>query len=303
MARQKIIPNLWFDREAEEAAKFYVSIFKNSRIGYVTHYSQAGYDVHHMPAGMVMTVEFELTGYKFVALNGGPVFKINPSISFIVSCNKKGDVDYLWGKLADGGKSMMELGDYPFSERYGWIQDKYGVSWQLMFTREPGFERVITPTLMFVDDRYGKAEPAINFYTSVFHDTKVGDIMRYSAHELPDKADMIKHGAFRLEGQSFAAMDSARVHDSSFNEAVSLIIECNSQKEIDYYWERLTGSGGQEGVCGWLKDKFGVSWQVSPAVLQKMLRDKNQNKVEAVTDAFMKMKKFDIEELETAFKE
>jgi predicted 3-demethylubiquinone-9 3-methyltransferase (glyoxalase superfamily) len=302
MARQKIIPNVWFDHKAEEAAKFYVSIFKNSRIGYTTHYTKAGFDVHRMPAGTVMTVEFELTGYKFVALNGGPVFQINPSISFIVSCGKKGDVDYLWSRLAEGGKIMMELGDYPFSERYGWIQDKYGVSWQLMFNKDSSFERVITPTLMFVGGQYGKAQQAINFYTSVFHDAKVGDIMRYSAHELPDKADMIKHGAFRLEGESFAAMDSARVHEFGFNEAVSLIVECNSQNEIDYYWQGLTGGGGQEGVCGWLKDKFGVSWQVSPAILQKMLRDKNQNKVEAVTNAFLKMKKFDIKELEQAFK-
>jgi len=302
MSRQKIIPNLWFDHEAEEAARFYISIFKNSRVGYLTHYTKSGFDVHHMPAGTVMTVEFELTGCKFIALNGGPVFKINPSVSFIVSCGRKEEVDYLWSKLAVGGIQMMPLSEYPFSERYGWIQDKYGVSWQLMFTRDPDIERVITPTLMFVGDRYGKAEEAIKFYVSVFHDTKVGDIMRYSAHELPDKSDMVKHGAFRLEGQSFAAMDSARVHDFSFNEAISLIVECNSQKEIDYYWESLISGGGQEGVCGWLKDKFGVSWQVNPAALQKMLRNKNQNKVEAVTDVFMRMKKFDIEVLQRAFK-
>jgi len=157
---QKITPCLWFDTEAEEAAKFYVSIFKNSRIGSVNRYGKGGQEVHGKPAGSVMAVEFEIEGQKFVALNGGPQFK--------------------------------------------------------------------------------------------------------------------------------------------FDEAISFQIHCRTQEEIDYYWSRLT-EGGKEVACGWLKDKFGLSWQVVAAPLLEMLSDKDPAKTERVTNAFMKMKKFDIDTLRRAF--
>lgn len=299
--KQKITLNLWFDRQAEEAAKFYTSIFKNSKIGKITRASKAGFEIHGLPEGTVMTIEFEIEGQKFIALNGGPLFKFTPAVSFLVACNTKEEVDAIWERLSEGGTALMELGEYPFSEKYGWTQDRYGLSWQVMFMGDRKTKQKITPTLMFVGEQCGKAEAAINFYTSVFNNAEIGNILRYGKGEEPDKEGTIKHAAFTLENQGFAAMDSARKHDFTFNEAISFMVECETQEEIDYYWEKLIADGGQESVCGWLKDKFGVSWQVSPTVLGEMLQDPDKEKVERVTNAFLKMKKFDIGELKKAY--
>lgn len=120
----KIIPCLWFDNQAEEAAKFYVSVFKDSKIRKVTHYGKEGYEIHKRPEGSVMTVEFELGGHPFTALNGGPVFKFNEAISFEVHCDTQEEIDYFWGKLSQGGDVR--------AQQCGWLKDKYGVSWQVV---------------------------------------------------------------------------------------------------------------------------------------------------------------------------
>ncbi|MGB8217099.1 MAG: VOC family protein [Candidatus Methanoperedens sp.] len=299
--KQKIIPNLWFDRQAKEAAEFYTSIFKNSGVGRITRASKAGFEIHGLPEGTVMTIEFEIEGQKFIAINGGPLFKFTPAVSFLVTCNTKEEVDTIWEKLSEGGAALMELGEYPFSEKYGWTLDRYGLSWQVMFMGDHKMEQKITPTLMFVGGQCGKAEAAINFYSSVFNNAEIGSILRYVKDEEPDKEGTIKHAAFTLENQGFAAMDSALNHNFTFNEAISFMVECGTQEEIDHYWEKLTADGGQESVCGWLKDQFGVSWQVAPAILGEMLRDHDKKKVERVTNAFLKMKKFDIGELKKAY--
>jgi predicted 3-demethylubiquinone-9 3-methyltransferase (glyoxalase superfamily) len=299
---QKIIPNLWFDRQAEEAAALYTSLFRNSRVGKPIRASKAGFDIHGLPEGTVMTLEFEIEGQKFAAINGGPLFKFTPAVSFLVACRTKEEVDPLWDKLSAGGSVLMELGAYPFSERYGWAQDRYGLSWQVMAMADRAVRQKITPTLMFVGEQCGKTEAAIHLYTSVFHNAGIGDILRYGKGEQPDKEGTIKHAAFTLEGQDFAAMDSAYKHEFTFNEAVSFMKACATQKEIDYYWGKLTEDGGQESMCGWLKDPFGVSWQIAPAVLGEMLRDPDPKKVERVTNAFLKMRKLDIGELEKAFR-
>ena len=120
---QKIVPNLWFERQAEEAANYYVSIFKNSKIGRISHYSKEGFEIHQMPAGTVMTVEFTLEGQSFLALNGGPVFKFNEAISFIVYCDTQKEIDYYWEKLGAGGDKN--------AQQCGWLKDKFGLSWQV----------------------------------------------------------------------------------------------------------------------------------------------------------------------------
>jgi predicted 3-demethylubiquinone-9 3-methyltransferase (glyoxalase superfamily) len=298
---QRIIPNLWFDRQAEEAAEFYVSVFKRSKVGQPVRATKAGFEVHGLPEGTIMTLEFELEGQEFIAINGGPLFTFNPSVSFLVACRTKAEVDPIWEKLADGGKALMELGEYPFSERYGWTQDRYGVSWQVMAMGSRKIEYAIAPTLMFVGARAGNAEAAVRFYASVFDRAKIGEILRYGRGEEPDKEGTIKHVSFTLENQGFAAMDSAYEHAFGFNEAISFLVLCTTQREIDRYWSRLTAAGGQEGVCGWLKDRFGVSWQVAPAALHEMLRDPDKTKVERVTNAFLKMKKFDLAQLRAAY--
>jgi predicted 3-demethylubiquinone-9 3-methyltransferase (glyoxalase superfamily) len=290
---QKITTHLWFDKEAKEAAAFYTSVFENSKIKDTT-------TLHNTPSGSVDMVTIELSGQDFTLLSAGPLFKFNPSVSFLVACQTKDEVDALWEKLSGGGAALMELGEYPFSEKYGWTQDKYGLSWQVMFMGERKIKQKITPTLMFVREVCGKAEEAINFYASIFNNAKVGDILRYGRGEEPDKEGTIKHAAFTLLGQEFAAMDSARGHNFTFNEAISLMVHCDTQEEIDYYWGKLTADPKAE-QCGWLKDKYGLSWQIVPSVMDEMFKEKDEKKIARVTEAFLKMKKFDIDALKRAY--
>ena len=294
LMKQKITSHLWFDKEAREAAELYTSIFKDSKIKNTT-------TLHNTPSGETDIVTIELLGQEFTLISAGPLFRFNPSVSFLVACDTKEEVEASWNELSKGGKILMDLGAYPFSERYGWTQDKYGLSWQLMLSGDRPTRQRVIPTLMFVDEVAGKAEEAINFYVSVFRNAKVGDILRYAKGEEPDVVGTIKHASFTLEGQEFAAMDSRREHNFVFNEAISLIVHCETQQEIDYYWERLTADPKAE-QCGWLKDKYGLSWQVVPNAMDEMMRDKDENRIARVTEAFLKMKKFDIESLKKAYR-
>jgi len=133
MKLQKISPCLWFDHQAEEAARFYTLIFDNSRIVTITHYGEAGHDIHGMPAGSVLTVEFELDGQQFTALNGGPVFKFSEAISLQIFCNDQAEIDYFWEKLTQGGDVS--------AQQCGWLKDKYGLSWQVV---PAGFTEMLT---------------------------------------------------------------------------------------------------------------------------------------------------------------
>ncbi len=289
----KITPHLWFDNQAEEAATFYTSVFPNSRMTNVT-------TLNDTPSGTVEVVSFEIDGQPFSAISAGPLFKFTPAVSFLVACTTKQEVDAFWKRLSEGGTPLMPLDAYPFSERYGWTEDKYGLSWQLMYVGDQEAIQRITPTLMFVGDACGKAEEAITFYVSVFHNAHVGDILRYGPGEAPDQAGTIKHAAFTLAGQEFAAMDSAHAHQFTFNEAISLMVYCDIQADIDYYWTKLSAVPEAE-QCGWLKDRYGLSWQIVPSGMDDMLRRGDQEQRARVTEAFLKMKKFDLAELMEAY--
>ncbi len=293
---QKITPCLWFDSQGEEAAKFYTSIFKNSEIGTITHYDEAAAKASGRPKGTVMTVTFKLDGQEFMALNGGPVFKMNPSISFIVECKTAKEVDDLWKKLSAGGEVMMPLDKYPFSEKYGWVQDKYGVSWQITVVMDkPG----IYPSLMFTKKQFGRCEEALKFYTSVFKNSSIDFIARYEKGE-HDKEGAIKFSAFTLGKERFAAMESSLDHKFEFNEGISLIVKCKDQEEIDHFWEKLS-AGGEKGPCGWLKDKHGVSWQIVPMIMDEMMKSKDAKRTKNVMEVMLKMTKLEIDKLEKAY--
>ncbi len=293
VSMQKIVPHLWFDKEAAEAAKFYTSLFKDSKIIDKTK-------IQGTPSGTAEMVTIELSGQEFMLLSAGPFFTFTPAVSFLIACSTKEEVDTLWEKLSQGGKALMPLDTYPFSEKYGWVEDRYGLSWQVMYIGDSKITQKITPTLMFTGDKCGKAEEAINIYTLVFRNAKVGDILRYGAGEEPDKEGTIKHDAFILEGQEFAAMDSAYEHNFTFNEAISFIVYCDTQEELDFYWGKLSAVPEAE-QCGWLKDKFGFSWQIVPTVMKEMMQNKDAEKLARVTEAVLKMKKFDIAELKKAY--
>jgi predicted 3-demethylubiquinone-9 3-methyltransferase (glyoxalase superfamily) len=290
---QKITSHLWFDKEASEAADFYVSTFPKSKIKNTTV-------LHNTPSGSVDIVTFELLGLEFQALSAGPLFKFNPSVSFHVTCKTLDEVDEIWNKLSQGGQVLMELGAYPFSERYGWLQDKYGLSWQIIYSSSAHVEQKITPVIMFVGSVCGKAEEAVNFWTSVFSESNVNAIQHHGKGEEPDKEGTLEYAAFSLFGQEFGAMDSAYEHQFAFNEAISFIVNCNTQEEIDYYWEKLSAVPEAE-QCGWLKDKYGLSWQVVPSSMDEMLRSDNRESIDRVTQTFLEMKKLDIAKLQKAY--
>ncbi len=290
---QKITPHLWFDKEAKEAAEFYVSIFPNSKI-------MSTGALHDTPSGDTDIVAFELLGLEFQAISAGPLFKFNPSVSFQVFCKTKEEVDRIWKKLSQGGEVLMELGAYPFSERYGWIQDRYGLSWQILYTENPYVKQKIAPMVMFVGRVCGKAEEAIQFWTSVFGEGKVNTIQRRGKGEEPDQEGTVRFADFSLFGQEFQAMDSAYEHKFQFNEAISFIVYCDTQQEIDRYWKKLSAVPEAE-QCGWLKDQYGLSWQIVPAILNDLLQSGDYEKTARVTQAFLKMKKFDIAKLQAAY--
>jgi predicted 3-demethylubiquinone-9 3-methyltransferase (glyoxalase superfamily) len=297
---QKITPNLWFDDQAEAAVKFYTSLFPDSKIGTIARYDEAAAEVSGQPVGSVLTVDFELAGQQFVGLNGGPNFKLNPSISFQCKCATENEADQMWSKLSDGGEVLMPFQAYPFSKRYGWCNDRFGVSWQIMFVEE-AIQQKITPFMMFVGDVCGKAEEAVNLYTSLFDQAAVPFITRYGKDEGLDEEGTVQYAAFILEGQEFGAMDSAHDHKFAFNEAVSFIVDCADQKEVDHFWDKLTANGGEESMCGWLKDPYGVSWQIVPQQLGEMLGGDDKKKAGRAMEAMLKMKKLDIATLQQAF--
>ena len=289
----RITPHLWFDKEAVEAAEFYAATFPDSKVTNVSVITDT-------PSGDCDIVSFELIGQPFQAISAGPLFRFTPAISFLVRCATKDRVDELWARLSDGGKEHMPLDSYPFSQRYGWTEDRYGVSWQVMHDAGGEIDQAIVPTLMFVGDVCGKAEEAASHYTSVFPDSAIHHIQRYGEGEEPDTPGTVRHLYFALDGYKFAAMDSARVHDFGFNEAISLMVACETQEEIDRYWEALSAVPESE-QCGWLKDGYGVSWQVTPTALDELLSNGSEDQVARVTQAFLQMKKFNIEELRAAY--
>jgi predicted 3-demethylubiquinone-9 3-methyltransferase (glyoxalase superfamily) len=305
--QQKIVPNLWYDKEAVEAAELYASVFPDSRITDKTV-------IKNTPSGDCDFVTFRLWGQDFMAISAGPLFQFNPSISFIVNFDPlffgsgpsrdraaREKLDQIWAALSQGGTPLMPLDKYPFAERYGWIQDRYGLTWQLILTNPEGDPRPpIIPSLMFVGERAGQAEDAIQFYTSVFRDSKVGARIPYGPGQEPDREGTVMFADFQVLDQWFAAMDSAHDHKFDFNEAVSLLVRCDTQEEIDYYWGKLSAVPEAE-QCGWLKDRFGVSWQVAPTAMEEMLGKGTPEQDRRLTEAFLKMKKFDLAQLRTAY--
>ncbi|WP_374076040.1 VOC family protein [Bdellovibrio bacteriovorus] len=289
---QKINPCLWFDHQAEDAAKFYTSLFENSKVGRVARYGKAGAQASGQKEGSVMTVEFELHGQHFLGLNGGPVFKFTPGVSLFVSCKTEAEMDNLWGKLTKGGSTIWELKKYPWSEKYGWCEDKYGLSWQLILADH---KQKIAPAFLFMDKLFGKGEEAINFYMSQFKNSNIESIHR------DPKTNSVMHAMFSLDGQEFVLMEGESKQKQEITPAISFVINCKNQEEVDQYWTKLS-QGGETSQCGWLTDKYGVSWQITPTILTEMMNDRDAAKTERVMSAMLKMTKLDIEKLKEAYK-
>lgn len=274
---RKITPCLWYNAQAKEAATLYCSAFTNSKI----------------TAQSPIVTEINVSGQSITLLDGGPMYRPNASISFYYNCETPEEFDRIWNAFTKEGTILITAGKYPWSEKYGWVSDKFGVSWQLGISKTKISDKII-PCLMFTGDQYGRADQAIAHYTKIFENSKVDSIQRYSGNEQPDQEGKIKHGEILINGQRFMLLESAQSHGVEFSEGISFTIHCETQQQIDYYWEKLTESG-EESMCGWLKDKFGVSWQIIPTVLSKLMSD--PAKAGKAAQAFMAMRKMNIEQI------
>jgi predicted 3-demethylubiquinone-9 3-methyltransferase (glyoxalase superfamily) len=276
--KKNIYPCLWFDGNGKEAAEFYCKVFNDLK---VTSDNQ-------------LVVMLESSNQKFMLLNGGPEFNFNPSVSFYTVFESEEELNQAWQKLLKGGTVMMPLDKYPWSNYYGWVKDRFGITWQLTLGNVEEFGQKFTPAIMFTGKQNGNAEKAIQLYTSLFKDSGIRLISRYGK-DVNDTEGNINHSQFLINNQVFIAMDSSYSHNFSFNEAISFVVECEDQKEIDHFWYGLTKDGGEESQCGWLKDKFGLSWQIIPDILSELMSD--PARTQRVIDAFLKMRKFEIEKL------
>lgn len=290
-----ITPHLWFDTQARQAAEFYADVFPDSALTSSTTLTET-------PSGDVDAVTFRVWGQDLMAISAGPHFTINPSISFIVNLEQDADLlDRIWARLIDGGTALMDVGEYPWSRRYGWVQDRFGVSWQLMVTSPAGDPRPrLTPSLTFVGEASGHAEEATEHYLKVFGDGERGQLVRFPEGAEPSVPGTVMYTDFRLGDSWLAAMDGGQGHDWGFNEAVSLMVMCADQAEIDHYWDALSAVPEAE-QCGWLKDRWGVSWQIVPAEMYEMMASGTPEQTARVTQAFLGMKKFDVAALRVAF--
>jgi predicted 3-demethylubiquinone-9 3-methyltransferase (glyoxalase superfamily) len=271
--KEKITPCLWFNGNSEEAANLYCSVFDNAKI----------------TARSPFVIGISLSGQSITLLDGGPKYQPNPSISFFYICETEKEIDRIWKAFTKEGEVMMPLDNYPWSKKYGWVTDKFGVSWHIALGKLEEVGQKLTPCLMFTGKQCGRAEEALQYYSSVFKISKTDGILYNKKNK-----KLVEHAQFALLGQKFMVMDSEEDHKFNFSEGVSLTIHCETQEEIDYYWNTFT-QGGQESMCGWLKDKFGVSWQIIPTVLDSLMSD--PEKAGKAAKAFLAMRKLDIEQI------
>ena len=287
-----ITPCLTFGRQAEEAVRFYVSALPASELLHVTRCGEG----ERQPAGSVRTVRFKLCGQEMMAANGGPTFTFTPAVSLFVHCETAEEVDAIWEPLADGGTALMPLDAYPFASRFGWVVDRFGVSWQVVLA--PGRPRIV-PGLLFVGERHGRAEEAVNHYVSLFPDSRIIGIRRFGegSHE---PAGAVEQARFSLCGCELSVTESSLDHAFTFSQGISLYVGCDTQAEVDRLWNGLC-AGGKPQPCGWVVDRFGVTWQVAPAVAWEMVNDPDPVASQRVVDAVLGMTKLDADTLKRAY--
>lgn len=271
----RITPNIWCDGNAEATAQYYVGIFgDDAEITNTTTYPQTGLlDFQAHMAGLPLTVDFRISNQHFTVINAGDEFRPNPAISFLLNFDPlnftdeaaaRAELKRVWHGLADGGQVLVPLQAYDFSPSYGWVQDRFGVSWQLLLTDPDGAPRpFVIPAFMFGGVQQNKAAEAVDYWTALFPDAEKSIDIRYSQPQETASAHSVRFSDFTLAGQWFAAMDSPMDQDFTFTEGISLLVDCADQAEIDRYWAALSAVPEAE-QCGWCRDRFGVSWQIVP---------------------------------------
>ena len=277
---QKIVPNLWFNGDAEQAGEFYSTALPKTTSQLIARYPDELPDWQASFAGQPLVVDLLIDGYRISLINAGDEFRPNPMISFMLNFDPvlfgdadaaRAALDATWAALSDGGMALMELDEYPFSPRFGWMQDRYGVSWQLMLTDSGDAPRpFVVPQIMFAGDVQDKAREAAELYTSLFDDAGIGMVAEYPQQAGTAGAGAVMFGEFQIEGQWFRMMDSNVAHEFTFTPGVSLEVRCRDQAEIDRLWEALSAVPEAE-QCGWLADRYGVSWQIVPENMGELM--------------------------------
>ena len=279
---QRIVPNIWCNGTAEEAGAFYAGALPDTEYAVESRYPTEGLLPFQEPlAGQPLTVAVTLGGTRLVLVNAGPEFRPNLALSLMLNFDPsrisggalaaREQLDAAWDALSADGEVRMPIGEYPFSPRYGWVEDRYGVNWQLMLTNPDGDPRPnVVPCLMFGGPVQNRADEAIDFYTSVFPDAGPGQRVPYGEPTGPATAEALMFGEFRVGDQWFAAMDSGAEQEETFSCGVSLEVQCADQAEIDRLWDALSAVPEAE-QCGWLADRFGVSWQIVPENMGELM--------------------------------
>lgn len=279
--KNSIYPCLTLRGKVAEASDFYIQTFGDGKVAQTSPF----------------IIQIELSGQKIMLLNDGPTSRPNASISFMVMCENEAETEKYWNKLIAGGKVLMPLDRYGWSPKYGWVEDKYGVSWQLYTGDKADTIQKFCPTLMFTGNKNGKATAAVHYYTELFPNSNLQGILNYSKED-GESEELVKHAQFKINDFVMMAMDSSADHGFGFNDAISLVVECENQAEIDKYWENLAGNGGYEVACGWLTDQYGISWQIIPKGLGKLISDPVRG--QRAMNALRQMKKLVIADLENA---
>lgn len=275
---QRIVPNLWFAGNAEEGGNFYAEVFRGARVGDIQRYPTEGLlDFQKELAGQPLTVDVELPDLKISLINAGNEFHPNPAGNFMINFDPSrfdDAAEYLaqmHAALSDGGTELMPLGEYPFSPKYAWVTDKFGVSWQLMLTDPAGEPRpFVIPSLMFCGPAQNRCAEAVEHYLATIPGSRWGNRFDYPEATGPAKPGSVMFSDFQLAGQWFTAMDSGVEQPFTFNEGFSLMISADGQAELDRLWSALSKVPESE-QCGWCKDEYGLSWQVIPANMGELM--------------------------------
>ena len=287
---QTIIPHLWYDTEAKEAVSFYVDLF-GGKIDWT-------YTITDTPSGDSDLIQFQLGDMTLAAISAGPYFKLNESMSLMVNVASKDEVTRLYQALSEGGRILMPLGEYPFSPYYVWLEDRFGLSWQLSYAPDLDKPYQFDICLLFSQDQVGLAQPMLDYYKDKLPQASVGQISYYGEGEAPVEAAQLNYAELLIGDQKIIAMDHGYGGVASFNEAFSLMVYVDSQEDAESWYERVSAVPEAE-ICGWAKDQFGISWQIVPRILMEAYDSASPEQIKAVNAAAMTMKRLDFATIQT----
>lgn len=296
---QTIYPCFWYDFTAEEAADLYQQALPNTSVVSTLHYPTEELPAFQQGfAGLPLMIELDIDGFTISLFNGGDAFTPNPSFSLMLvfdpATNPVAEeaLRHAAKTLGKDGKTVMQLGQYPFSPLYTWIEDKYGVSWQLITPVDsmPDKRPFVLPTFLFGQIDHSRARTALSLYTEVFEDAQIGAVIPYDETAEPVDMGGVVYSEMRLADQWFVAMDAAAEIDFSFTPGASLMVKCTTQEEIDRLWDGLSATPSAEQF-GWCRDEFGFSWQIIPNTFQTLCTNPQSYA------AMMKMKKIILADL------